>query len=82
MVQVTLILSVAAVAEQAILLCHLQKSRFGLKYAYRTQQYTMRQKYSHNRLFIAPLPATPGHLVIMMQPFSTLIIVLHGRRMA
>jgi len=82
MVQVTLILSVAAIAEQAILLCHLQKSRFGLKYAYRTQQYTMRQKYSQHRLFIAPLPATPGHLVVMTQLFSTLIIVLHGRRMA
>jgi len=82
MVQVTLILSVATIAEQAILLCHLQKSRFGLKYAYRTQQYMMRQKYSQHRLFISPLPATPGHLVVMMQLFSMLIIVLHGRRVA
>ena len=82
MVQVTVIPSVAAIVEQAILLSLSQMSKFGSKYAYRTRQYTIRQKYSQHRLFIAPLPATPGHLAVTMRPFSMLTIVVRGRGMA
>ena len=82
MVQVTVIPSVAAIVEQAILLSLSQTSKFGSKYAYRTRQYTIRQKYSQHRLFIAPLPATPGHLAVTMQLFSMLTIVVRGRGMA